>query len=74
MGLDLQSKFVPIHEQANHNIMHLNGLRLERSTADAIDQCHRVLSLKRSAQWILEGDIRSCFDSGRPFGRLMTGL
>jgi RNA-directed DNA polymerase len=50
------------------------GFRLERSTADAIDQCHRVLSLKRSAQWILEGDIRSCFDSGRPFGRLMTGL
>jgi RNA-directed DNA polymerase len=39
------------------------GFRLERSTADAIDQCHRVLSLKRSAQWILEGDIRSCFDS-----------
>jgi RNA-directed DNA polymerase len=39
------------------------GFRLERSTADAIDQCHRVLSLKRSAQWLLEGDIRSCFDS-----------
>jgi RNA-directed DNA polymerase len=38
------------------------GFRLERSTADAIDQCHRVLSLKRSAQWLLEGDIRSCFD------------
>ena len=50
------------------------GFRLERSTADAIDQCHRVLSLKRSAEWILEGDIRSCFDSGRPFGRLTTGL
>jgi RNA-directed DNA polymerase len=39
------------------------GFRLERSTADAVDQCHRVLSLKRSAQWILEGDIRSCFDT-----------
>jgi RNA-directed DNA polymerase len=39
------------------------GFRLERSTADAIDQCHRVLSLRESAQWILEGDIRSCFDS-----------
>jgi len=39
------------------------GFRLERSTADAIDQCHRILSLRRSAQWILEGDIRSCFDS-----------
>ena len=39
------------------------GFRLERSTADAIDQCHRVLSQQRAAQWILEGDIRSCFDS-----------
>ena len=39
------------------------GFRLERSTADAIDQCHTVLALKQSAQWILEGDIRSCFDS-----------
>ena len=38
------------------------GFRLERSTADAIDQCHRVLSQRRSAPWILEGDIRSCFD------------
>lgn len=39
------------------------GFRLERSTADAIDQCHRVLSLRASAQWIVEGDIRACFDS-----------
>jgi RNA-directed DNA polymerase len=39
------------------------GFRLERSPADAIDQCHRVLSLRWSAPWILEGDIRSCFDS-----------
>ena len=39
------------------------GFRLERSTADAINQCHRVLSQRSSAQWILEGDIRSCFDS-----------
>jgi RNA-directed DNA polymerase len=39
------------------------GLRLERSTADAIDQCHRVVSQRWSAQWILEGDIRSCCDS-----------
>jgi RNA-directed DNA polymerase len=39
------------------------GFRLERSTADAIDQWHRVLSLRWSAQWSLEGAIRSCFDS-----------
>jgi RNA-directed DNA polymerase len=39
------------------------GFRLERSTADAIEQCHILLARKHSAQWILEGDIRSCFDS-----------
>ena len=39
------------------------GFRLARSTADAIEQCHRVLSLRASAQWIFEGDIRACFDS-----------
>lgn len=39
------------------------GFRLERSSADAIDQCHLVLSRRHSAPWILEGDIRSCFDS-----------
>jgi RNA-directed DNA polymerase len=38
------------------------GFRFERSTADAIDQCHRVLSQRWSAQWIVEGDIRSCCD------------
>ena len=38
------------------------GFRPMRSTADAIKQCFNVLSRKRSAQWILEGDIRSCFD------------
>ena len=38
------------------------GFRPERSTADAIAQCFTVLAPKRSAQWILEGDIRACFD------------
>lgn len=38
------------------------GFRLQRSTADAIEQCFTVLSKKRSPEWILEGDIRSCFD------------
>jgi RNA-directed DNA polymerase len=38
------------------------GFRKERSTADAIDQCHTVLARKGGARWILEGDIRSCFD------------
>jgi RNA-directed DNA polymerase len=38
------------------------GFRKERSPADAIEQCHNVLSNRKSAQWILEGDIRACFD------------
>lgn len=38
------------------------GFRPERSTADAIEQCFTVLSHKYSAQWVLEGDIKACFD------------
>ncbi|WP_297090992.1 reverse transcriptase N-terminal domain-containing protein [uncultured Draconibacterium sp.] len=38
------------------------GFRKERSTADAIIQSYIVLSQKRSAQWILEADIKGCFD------------
>ncbi len=39
------------------------GFRPQRSTADAIGQCFITLAHKHSAQWILEGDIRSCFDT-----------
>ena len=35
--------------------------RKERSTADAIGQCHIVLSNRGGARWIFEGDIKSCF-------------
>ncbi len=38
------------------------GFRLQRSTIDAIEQCFTVLSKKRSPEWIIFGDIRSCFD------------
>ncbi len=38
------------------------GFRQERSTADAIGQCFLVLARGDSAQWVLEGDIQSCFD------------
>ena len=38
------------------------GFRTERCTADAIEQCHKVLSNRSAARWILEGDIKSCFD------------
>jgi RNA-directed DNA polymerase len=39
------------------------GFRKERATADAIEQCHQVLNRHNgAAEWILEGDTRSCFD------------
>ena len=39
------------------------GFRKNRSTADAIEQCFNALSRKTSAQWILEADIKGCFDN-----------
>jgi len=39
------------------------GFRPRRSTADAIEQCFCVLAKRPSAEWILEGDIRGCFDN-----------
>ena len=39
------------------------GFRPRRSTADAIGQCFKALCHKNSAQWILEGDIKGCFDN-----------
>jgi RNA-directed DNA polymerase len=38
------------------------GFRRKRATADAIDALHRLLSKKCSPEWILEGDIKGCFD------------
>jgi len=38
------------------------GFREGRRCADALTQCHTVLSRRVSAPWILEGDIRACFD------------
>ncbi len=39
------------------------GFRKNRSTSDAIGQCFITLSSKQSAQWILEADIKGCFDN-----------
>src|SRR5215471_15616741 len=51
----------PIAEtQADH---HSYGFRKERSCADAITQCYRVLFREDMPTWILEGDIKSCFDT-----------
>jgi RNA-directed DNA polymerase len=39
------------------------GFRPERGTADAIEQCFITLGKSDSAQWVLEGDIKGCFDN-----------
>lgn len=39
------------------------GFRSCRSTADAIEQCFATLAKSDRAQWILEGDIKGCFDN-----------
>src|ERR1700732_1205467 len=38
------------------------GFRQKRSCADAIAQCFNTLSNAPNTQWILEADIKSCFD------------
>lgn len=38
------------------------GFRKYRSTADAIEHVFKALCRKTSAQWILEADIKGCFD------------
>lgn len=38
------------------------GFRPRRSTADALGQCFIALAKSYSPQWVLEGDIESCFD------------
>jgi len=39
------------------------GFRPKRSCADAIVQCYNVLCQRKSAEWILEADIKGCFDN-----------
>jgi RNA-directed DNA polymerase len=38
------------------------GFRLKRSTQDAMQHCFRLLAPRRAPQWVLEGDIKACFD------------
>jgi RNA-directed DNA polymerase len=39
------------------------GFRPERATADAGEQCFNALAKKTSAEWVLEADIKGCFDN-----------
>ena len=38
------------------------GFRKERSPADTIEQCVTALGKARSPHWILEGDMKACFE------------
>ncbi len=39
------------------------GFRPERSAHDAISQCFILLGIPSGAKWVLEGDIKGCFDN-----------
>lgn len=42
--------------------VHSYGFRRERSTVDAIEQVRNALGRRASPKWVLEGDIKGCFD------------
>src|SRR5258708_4871912 len=54
LGLD------PIGESQGDG--HSYGFRRERRCADALAQTHLLLSHRHGPEWILEGDIKACFD------------
>ena len=69
---------IPVMSDRAHQALHLLGLdpvaetladpnsygfRPWRSTADAIEQCFNLLARKVAPSWILEGDIKGCFDN-----------
>lgn len=50
----------PIAETTADN--HSYGFRKERCAADAIEQCFILLSRTVAPEWVLEADIKGCFD------------
>lgn len=50
----------PIAETQGDNFSY--GFRKGRSTADAMVRIHTLLSRRISPEWVLEGDIKGCFD------------
>jgi RNA-directed DNA polymerase len=52
--------FDPIAETQSDG--HSYGFRLERNCADALEQVHLLLGNPHGPRWILEGDIKACFD------------
>ena len=43
--------------------LHSYGFRPYRSTADAVEQCFTLLARNCSPKWVLEADIKGCFDN-----------
>ena len=41
---------------------HSYGFRRERGCADAIERCFKIFSAKDAAGYVLEGDIKACYD------------
>lgn len=50
----------PLAETSGDNFSY--GFRKGRSTADAMVRIHSLLSRRISPEWVLEGDIKGCFD------------
>ncbi len=42
---------------------HSYGFRQERSCADALAKCFTLFARQSAPQWVLEGDIKGCFDA-----------
>lgn len=59
-ALDLLG-LAPVSEETGDH--HSYGFRRYRSAWDAIDGAYNALRLSGSAKWILEGDIKGCFDN-----------
>ncbi|WP_370570063.1 group II intron reverse transcriptase/maturase [Serratia sp. OS31] len=55
-----QSALVPVSETTADYDSY--GFRPERSAHDAVGKLFGVLARKGAAQWVLEGDIKGCFD------------
>ena len=56
----IRQSIEPICEYHFHDCSH--GFRPKRSCHDAISSIFQKLSRKRSPRWIVEGDIKGCFD------------
>ncbi|EGU8561434.1 group II intron reverse transcriptase/maturase, partial [Salmonella enterica subsp. enterica serovar Infantis] len=61
----MQALYLLALEPASESVADYNsyGFRPMRSTADAIEALFINLAKKHSAKWVLEGDIKGCFDN-----------